>query len=477
MVHLGIRRYSVIFPLSINLAVCIISEWYCYVIAKDPMAVGAYIIFANVGLIIYFAFREGIRGGIIATTISILYYFYIIYTRHYTKQQFSVGVETIIVLILLYSLLAFIIGWLKEQIDKLIEVQAEERKRLETILQQLPVGAIITDNTGSVTHINKQVDRLLGFRLPIGFNLGSAVVQKITSKEKTELPASTHLFADYTQGKVITGRELVFAHSDGKKVYVQINSTPIRNAKKKIIAVATTISDISQQKEIERQKDDFLSMASHELKTPITSLKMFVELLQKQLSIKNLDKASYFNARIRDQANRLKELTNDLLDVSRIQTGKLHFSFEQFDLSEIIQDTAEGLQATTNQHEIVIRGTKKQIVNGDRYRIYQVLVNLISNAIKYSPQDKKIVIRIIRDNTIAVVSVQDFGIGIEKEQQKKIFDKLYQVNDPEERTFPGLGLGLFISKEIINRHKGRIWVESIKGKGSTFYFSLPISQM
>lgn len=233
--------------------------------------------------------------------------------------------------------------------------------------------------------------------------------------------------------------------------------------------------DITQQKQLEQDKSDFLSMASHELKTPLTSLKMFIDLLFRELDNGDQEKKKYFAKRIMDQASRLTELTNDLLDVSRIETGKLSLNIEKFSINELIEDTVEGIQATTKKHKIIIKNSDKVEVNADRYRIYQVLVNLLTNAVKYSPNGKLITIEIKKDESNVVVSVKDNGRGIAKEQHKRIFERLYQVTDPEEKTFPGLGLGLFISKEIVARHNGSIWLKSAKGKGATFYFSLPLT--
>jgi len=231
-------------------------------------------------------------------------------------------------------------------------------------------------------------------------------------------------------------------------------------------------SDITKQKQLDQEKSDFLSMASHELKTPLTSMKIFIDLFKRQQSI-NPEKGEYYMNRIKDQADRLAELTNDLLDVSRIETGKLKLSKDSFVLNKLIEETVESLQPSTQKHKIEIFDNGSVKVVADKYRIYQVLINLLTNAIKYSPQGEKILVKIDYQKNDVVVSVKDFGIGIKKDEQDKVFDRLYQISDPEEKTYPGLGLGLFISKEIIDRHHGKIWVESVKGKGSTFYFSLP----
>jgi two-component system CheB/CheR fusion protein len=242
----------------------------------------------------------------------------------------------------------------------------------------------------------------------------------------------------------------------------------------KAVRMLGATTDITERKQLEQDKNDFLSMASHELKTPLTSMKIFIDLLSTQVEHDTSDKPKYFINRIRDQANRLTELTSDLLDVSRIDTGKLRLSKETFRLDELVTDTIEGIQPSAKQHTLIIKSKSAVSVYADRYRLYQVLVNLLTNAVKYSPKGNEIIVTVGKQKGRVVVRVKDFGIGINKVQQKKIFDRLYQVTDPEEKTYPGLGLGLYISKEIIERHNGKIWVESEgKGKGAIFIFTLP----
>jgi two-component system CheB/CheR fusion protein len=177
---------------------------------------------------------------------------------------------------------------------------------------------------------------------------------------------------------------------------------------------------------------------------------------------------------IKNQTDKLQGLVSDLLDVSRIQTGKLSFKKEPFCINDLLKEIISVLQSTTSQ-QIILKKYPHVQINADKFRIYQVVTNLLTNAIKYSPQGEKIWIEIQSLKNKLVVSVKDQGIGIDKNQQKRIFDRLYQVTDAKEKKFPGLGMGLYISREIIKRHRGAIWVEGEKGKGSTFYFSLPLN--
>ena len=471
--RLGVKRYSFVFPLIANLALIILSELYAYGIARDPMGVGVYIIFLNVAFIIYFAFRDGIRGGFISSVFSIVYYFYIIYTRHFKGAQFNSGIDTTIILGVLYFLLAGIIGWLKQTIDALIEREADEKRRLQAIVDQLPVGVLITDNNGRLTHRNKQIDAILGMKMPLGFRIGKDTLTNNTIDGKLINPSHAPLAQALAKGKSVVGKEFVFERSDKKHVFLQISSSPIYNKNGKIIAAASITNDITPLKEMEARKDDFVNMASHELKTPITSMKLYIDLLLKKLKTHEDERTVKTLNGIKYQTEKLQELVSDLLDVSRIQTGKLTFKKETFKINTLIEETVDGLQGMS-PHNINYITKTPVIVYADRFRIYQVLTNLITNAIKYSPGKEAIIIRLKRANGKAIVSIQDFGLGITKEEQSKIFERLYQVIDSKEKTFPGLGMGLYISKEIIKRHRGTIWVESTKGKGSTFYFSLPM---
>jgi PAS domain S-box-containing protein len=471
--RLGVKKYSFLFPLITIILFCILSELFAYGIMHNPMIVGTYAIFIPAALILYFSFRDGIRGGLVVSFVTVLYYFYIIYNRHYTGDQYSSGVETTIILFLIYVAISLIIGWLKQTIDSLIDREADEKRRLQTIIEQLPVGIIITDSHGNVVQRNNKLDKILGVKIPLGFKMGQDTLNKIKVNGENIQPTQSPLVQALLSDKQITGLEMLYERKDGKQAYLMISSTPIHNKYKEIIAAASIIQDITQQKELEHQKDDFLNMASHELKTPITSMKMFIDLQARQL-LQAPEKARYFNERINDQANRLTELSNDLLDISRIQTGKMRFNEEKFSIDNVITDTIEGLQDSSKDHKVEFKNEYHGEILADKYRIYQVLVNLLTNAIKYTPAGKKISVNLKKEKQNVIVSIKDNGIGIKKEQQKKIFERLYQVTDAKEKTYPGLGLGLYISKNIIDRHKGKIWVESEPGKGSTFYFSLPI---
>lgn len=470
--QLGKRHYSFIFPFLVMLIMCVAFE-VVFALTHDTQLMGIFLIVISLALILYLSFRDGIKGGVIASLITVLYYIYFIFARNYVGQQKISGLETTAILGVLYLSIAGIIGWLKQTIDVLIDREADEKKRLLTIIEQLPVGVLITDSHGALVESNRQLEKILGTKMPMGFVMGRDTIPDVTIDGKEITPSRSPLAIALSKGKAVLAKELLFKRPDGKEVFLRVNSAPIHNRKGQIIAAASIISDITESKEGEKRKDDFINMASHELKTPITSLRLYIDILLKQMNKKD-DKTYKIGKSIAYQADRIQELVSDLLDVSRLQTGKLSFAKEEFRLDQLVEQTVGELQGITKDQKIVINSKGVTKVNADKFRIYQVITNLITNAVKYSPEKTTITVAVEKHKDNALVSVKDEGRGIAKDQQKKIFERLYQITSQSSLQASGLGMGLYISREIIRKHKGTIWVESEKGKGSTFYFTLPL---
>jgi PAS domain S-box-containing protein len=242
----------------------------------------------------------------------------------------------------------------------------------------------------------------------------------------------------------------------------------------KVIKWFGTNTDIDEQKQLQRQKDDFLGIASHELKTPVTSIKAYAQVLGAMLTKEGEYKKAEMVTRMDAQVNRLTNLIGDLLDVTKINSGKLQFNKTFFNFNEAIHETIDDLQHTTQKHSLIKDFTETGNIYADKDRISQVITNLITNAIKYSPHTDEIIISTRLENNEVIVCVQDFGIGIPADKKDMVFEQFYRVSGNKQHTFPGLGLGLYISSEIIKREGGRMWVNSIEGSGSTFCFALPV---
>ena len=236
--------------------------------------------------------------------------------------------------------------------------------------------------------------------------------------------------------------------------------------------------ELRKLNEADKLKSDFIKMASHELKTPVTSIKGYTQLI---LSALKEDESKISPLLIRSslisvdkQVTRLTRLMSELLDLSKIETGMLVLSKEIFNLNELVIETVQDIIYTNSKHNINVFHDFECHVDGDKDRIGQVLINFLTNAIKYSPNSDKVEVWVRQSEKDRVsVSVKDFGIGIEEKDHEKIFERFYRVGGKEEQTFPGFGIGLFIAKEIIQRHDGIIGLVSQKGKGSIFTFTLP----
>lgn len=248
----------------------------------------------------------------------------------------------------------------------------------------------------------------------------------------------------------------------------------LKNEDGKIVKWYGSNTDINEQKEVQRQKDNFLGVASHELKTPVTSIKAYAQVMEMMFRRSGDIKNAELLAKMDNQVNKLNHLIADLLDVTKINTGRLQFNEMPFDFNQMVEEVTEEVQRTTGKHLIKKQLNFKRDFRGDKERICQVVSNLLTNAIKYSPDADRIIIYTEDHGNEVQLCVQDFGIGISREKQDKVFEQFYRVSGTKQHTFPGLGLGLYISSEIVKYLKGRIWVNSVEGKGSTFCFALPL---
>jgi PAS domain S-box-containing protein len=244
-----------------------------------------------------------------------------------------------------------------------------------------------------------------------------------------------------------------------------------------VVQAAVALDNAKLYEEIKvlnAKKDEFIGLASHELKTPVTSINGYLQIIERNLPRGDSNKP--FISKARQQVSKLANLISDLLDVSKIQTGQLPFSYANFDMLKLLEEVTEVMRQTNTSHRIELHCDADQLmINADQQRIEQVIINLISNAVKYSPNSKQVILKASISGDQLRVSVQDFGIGIEKDQQECIFSRFYRVQSVADHM-SGLGIGLYISNEIINRHQGKLWVQSSPGEGSTFFFEIPVTK-
>lgn len=266
---------------------------------------------------------------------------------------------------------------------------------------------------------------------------------------------------------------------DGKERWIKSKGKAYFNKEKIATRFIGTVLDITAEKRVELQtrelvhkKDQFIAIASHELKTPITSIKAIIQVLERSLAKGNLEKLQELTAKASAQVDKFTGLVDQLLDGTNIQVGELNLHKTFFSLLGLVQTCTKNAGYSRNDVHVEVSGSENIIVYADRDSIERVIINLINNAVKYSPKSNLVQVRVLEIDGLANVQVTDFGIGVEKRKVPFIFDRFYRV-DEQSANYPGLGLGLFIAAEIIRRHNGEIGVTSEPGQGSTFWFNLP----
>lgn len=347
--------------------------------------------------------------------------------------------------------------------------ESEDKMRIITDAVPHMVWEIELD--GTISYINKQWEDWSGLSLE---EINRGGWSKVFHPEDGERVAIGWGEA-FTNKNIYVG-ECRIKNPQGGYSWFTLKTVPVKNNKGEVELWIGTATDIHEKKIAEQQKDEFLSIASHELKTPVTSLKGFTQILQMRFEKEGNEAAADLLSKMDKQVDKLTKLIVDLLDATKIENGQLILSNEEFDFNELVTEVVEEMQRTTENQKIITKLSVTKIINGDRNRISQVITNLISNAIKYSPNKTEIIVSTANEKNNIKLCVQDFGIGISSSTQSKIFDRFFRVSGKNQDTYPGLGLGLFISSEIIKRHKGEIMLQSAEGEGSTFCFTLPIKK-
>jgi PAS domain S-box-containing protein len=338
----------------------------------------------------------------------------------------------------------------------------------KTISNAPPVGLWMTDSNGQNVFVNETWIKWTG--MPLEEHYGHGWLSRVLEEDKIAVPSFEKAFNK--KEKYIA--EFRLLRADKELRWCLTEGYPYYDENGVFEGYAGSVTDITDIKKLEQQKDFFISMASHELKTPITSIKGYVQIL---MSMHKNSEDTFLKsslATVNKQIGTLTKLIADLLDMSKIKSGSLQLSKEDFSINDMISETIDEIRHTQPGFDILFSPVKEYTVYADRVRIAQVLINFLTNAIKYSPHFNMVTVKCSVIESNVIVSVIDSGIGISKNDQEKIFQRFYRVEGKDEKTFPGFGIGLFIAAEIIQRHNGQIGVESEPGKGSIFSFSLPL---
>jgi PAS domain S-box-containing protein len=339
----------------------------------------------------------------------------------------------------------------------------------KALADKAPVMIWMSEAPGIYSYFN---EGWLEFR---GASLREELNSDITEAIHPEdLKKYTHCFSQAFETKQEFKTEYRLKRCDGEHRWILDHGVPRYNSKGHFKGYIGSCFDITEMKELEKKKAEFVNAASHELKTPVTTMKLYLHMLQDHLRQKDDTVPLGYVDKISDQVKKLSTLINEMLDLSRIDTNKLRYHYELFDYSQFMKELKEEFQHTELIPDIELVTTCHENIKGDRILLKQAVVNLLDNALKFSKGHSRIIITVSLQGNSIKTTVTDFGIGIAEQHHGKIFDRFYRVTGIRKSTYPGLGLGLFLSKEIIKNHGGEIWVESEEGKGTTVYFTLPI---
>lgn len=352
------------------------------------------------------------------------------------------------------------------------EITKKNEQLLTAILNSLSTQIAVIDAQATIIRVNK------AWSESIEITSHTETQQNINYLDLIKHNVSNNKIAEIHTGvtNILNGAleefrvEFSIGEKEEYKKWFLLQATPLqRNEGGAVISHI----DITKRIQLEKLKDDFLSIASHELKTPLTTIKGYIQLLTKYIQNEGTPKMIQYIHQADIYTDKLNQLITSLLDISRIQAGKLVLNCEVNPLAPIIENVVKSMQHLSDKHTLIFTGDPSIKASVDKDRIEQVLMNIISNAMKYTPSTSTISISLQQKNHVALISIQDNGIGIAPEDQAHLFERFFRVKNTT-KNYSGLGIGLYISAEIIKRHGGNFGVKSSVGKGSTFYFTVPL---
>lgn len=347
------------------------------------------------------------------------------------------------------------------------KVAEEKSAKLAAIIDS-SYDAIISKTLESIiTSWNQSAEQIFGYSAEE--MIGESILKLIPADRQDEEPA---ILSRLRKGERVDHFETQRLTRDGKLIDVSLTISPIIDSHGNIIGLSKIARDITEKKQEEQRKNSFTAMVSHELKTPLTSIKAYVQILLDRAMKQGVDFDINALTRIEYQVKKMISMIYDFLSLARLESGKILIHKAVFELEGLMNEVLTDAQIYTTKHNIISPETKGIWIDGDRDKLGQVLLNLVSNAIKYSPNGGTITIGCTQENGKVQLSVKDEGIGISASDQLRLFERFYRVNHKKVPTASGFGIGLYLVSEILRLHDSKIGVSSVEGAGSTFYFSL-----
>lgn len=348
--------------------------------------------------------------------------------------------------------------------------QAEEKSAKLAAIVESSDDAIVSKNLeGIITSWNHSAERTFGYSA--SEMIGESILKIIPEDRKDE----EQLILDRLKGgERVEHFETKRITKYGSILDISLTISPVKDIDDKIIGLSKIARDITEKKHEERRKNDFIAMVSHELKTPLTSITSYIQLLLSKARKDKDDFEIYALSRSEVQARKMTSMIQDFLSLAKLEEGKISINKEIFDLYPIMEEISSDAKFLTTNHTIEFKGCKDIFIEADKNKIGQVLINLMSNAIKYSPNGGTIIIGCEREGSSIKIFVSDEGVGINPSDQRNLFTRFYRVRNEKVKNISGFGIGLYLIAEILKYHDSKIEVTSEEGVGSTFSFVLPV---
>ena len=352
-----------------------------------------------------------------------------------------------------------------------------EKHKLEAILRDMGDAVFVTDDKKKIVLANKAMEILfgLGEKEMMGRNIEEALALSYETSGKKPVDLIETVFEKRKQAKPVD--TLVVRNKSGTSVSVDGVASPIVDENLKLVGTVWVLRDVTKEKALEQLRVDFISMASHQLRTPLTGIKWFVELLDKSAPKMSIDKIQEYIRKIGESNSRMIDLVNDLMTTSKADSGKMEKEVESYSVKELLQRAIDEQGRIFLEKKITIEGMsvipEDLKINADMVQMVQMFGNLFNNAASYSPEGSKIEVGVELGFGRVKIYVKDHGVGIPLKQQDRVFSKFFRA-DNVSKTVPGSGLGLYVAKSMVESHGGKIWFESKENLGTTFFVELPI---
>ena len=362
----------------------------------------------------------------------------------------------------------------RRRIEELATVAQRQASELESIHSSMLDGVVVCDARGIITHLNDASGRLSG--LDKGALIGRSLEEHAALVDRHRLDGAPMRAADLAIGRALAGETVsntaTWSIRSGRKVYLRCSGAPIRDAAGRIAGAVAVERDVTDIVELDAMRDQFIRVAAHELKTPVAIMKGYADMILR--SSDELPASLRGGAQaIERGAKRIDRLVNDLLGVSQLLMGRLELRRDRVELRGLVDSALRQVAATTSNHCIRVGGDAV-VVSADPIRLAQVLDTLLDNAIRYSPNGGDIDVSVTAREGEAIVCVRDRGVGIPQQKQERIFERFYRAHTDTPFDYGGMGVGLYIAREVIQQHGGRMWFTSEEGHGSEFCFALPL---